>query len=343
VALTFFTRWDYKFGYLPTTDFDGSDVNSQTIDQLRIPNIEIKPAVDVIQRDASVGYRQADDDDAQATECGMDHLITIPPWEVHRTQIAELFRMAMQDASEAAATPYSKLIFPHSTQPDFAGESGQLCHLLAEHPGTSSSFLACGCLLKELNVSISMDTPGRRLTVGGTFLARRVEDAYEPTGHSWSSPAQNYFTLCNIKSSDNGAITLAGEDVNFYGLDFTFTNNGRGLGIGASGYWQDYTTGPYACEGTLRILRNPTVDAPTTGVIDAWRAGTISTFIIQWQTSATFGATAGDLRITIPMLFTNVEIDRTHEEIFNISFSTVKTSSYDVLKFEVADGQDLSW
>lgn len=342
MALEFRTRWDYKFGYYPTTDFDGSDPGAVTIKQLRIPNIDVMPNVDVVFPDRSVGIRQHDDDDAYATQCGQEHLITIPPWEVHRTEIAEFFRMAMQDASEYVSSPYSKMIIPHSVQPDFAGESGNLCYIYADHPGTSSSFLACGCALRELTCSISLDNPGRRVMIGGTFLPRRVETAFQDTLSDWSSPAANYFSLCDIDTSENGAITLGGSNVNFYNLDFTFGNQAKGQGIGAGGYWGDYVMGPYGIEGTLKILRTATVDGPT-GVIADWKAGTVNTFIIQWQTSATFGETAGDLRLTIPMLYTNIELDRTHEEILNISFTGVKTASLDCLKFEVADGQDLSW
>ena len=142
MALAFFTRYDYKFWYYGTSDFDGSDPGAVTGKQLRIPNMDVMPTVDVVFPDRSVGIRQVDDDDPYATQCGQEHLITVPPWEVHRTEIAELFRMAMQTASEADASPYSKIIYPHSTQPDFVGDGGHLCYLGAKHPGTSSSFLA---------------------------------------------------------------------------------------------------------------------------------------------------------------------------------------------------------
>ena len=338
-----YTKKDYKFGIQAhDSDFDAVPA-SQAWTQLGVEEISILPTVTPVRPERSIGHRQLDNDDVDNYTKGAEHLVTIEPYDVVYQESARWIMEAMQtvDPEEDATTPFSKLMTPHSTQPDFEGDGGRQIHICAKHPAVSSSFVAMGCVVRELTLSISPDNLGRRLLLGATCVARDINMSFESEG-AFSRNSQQYWTWDDIKAN-NGTCTLyngtADTDLTLYGLEVTMNNNLVGVGADADGRPENYAMPRFEVSGTLRILREPTTEF----VLADWEAGTVRKFICKWQTSGTFGATAGDLQIIIPMVIDTVEIDRSMEEIFVIGFTGCKTASFDSIKVNVADGKDYGW
>lgn len=333
-----YTKKDYIFAMQCVQDFDGSESDSAWR-QLALENIDVLPTYEIIRPERSVGIRQMDDDDSTTRAHGSEMLVTVPSYDVVCKDLALWLLCAMQteDLSEAAATPYSKIFTPHSTQPDFSGDAGYLIHLVAKHPATSQSFYAAGCVVRELNVSLSADNLGRRLMLGATLLARNISTLYQPKG-TFSRQTADWWYLDDARRT-NSAVTIGSDDVedDFYGLEFTYTNNAVGVGYDSSGRPINYVLPRNEVSGTLKLAYNTDTDQMFT----YWSTPTKKTLTLTLGFGATFGSNSKDLRITIPMHITNVSTDRDNEEVLNVEFQGEKTATNNCLEVTVADGVDI--
>lgn len=327
-------RQDIEIGLQGDMDFDGTQ-RAEACKKLSWEDYNPKPIWEPVDPPRAVATRQPRTEDLRLIKAGVPQVSDFPVTDVTIEDLAFFLLPFFQKVTEGETPEFEKNFTFHDTEPDFKGDAGYLLHVISHHPETDYSVLAEGSIVKTLNVSISADTVGQRLSIGGTLLSRNIVDAEEPIMTPFTRAVQAFWTRKALKATNAHVQIDTETDLILYGLEFTADNGAMGIGCDANGLAEDFRIPDRNVTGTIRVGR----DAKSEPLRTSWQTDDHILIELLWQSTAVWGASMADMRITMFVRIDDMPIDRSLGEVYEIAFTGIQSDTYDVLAWDVCDWQ----